>query len=361
MKITIVMSALDSGGAERILTTLANAWSERGIKIHLLTYQEPTYKPFYSLHPGITLCNLNLLNNNKNLVVRLCDMFRRLSVLRQNFKKQKPELIVAFIDITNITTLIAAIGLQIPVIVSERTDPHHYNIGFFNALLRKITYPWAKHIVVQTSHSLSYFPITLQNQISVIPNPVAIPPQNSYDKIDFSKKQIVAAGRLSKEKGFDLLLLAFAEIHAKFPEWKLVIWGEGAEGDSLKRLCVSLDLESHVSFPGVTQNIYAALAQGSIFVLPSRLEGFPNALCEAMAIGLAVVAFNCRSGPSDIVRDQIDGLLVPPENVAALGNAMEQLMGNIELRQQLGNRAAEIVQRFPIERIMKEWDRIISQ
>jgi len=362
MKITLVISTLNPGGAERVMTTLANAWAEKQAEVIFVTFKEPGYQSFYPLHPRVTLCNLNLLpQGQESLLSKLGNRVKRLFALRRTIKQQKPELVISFMDTVNITTLLATIGLGIPVIISERIDPRYFQIGFFNKLLRKITYPFAKHIVVQTGQILNYFPSTLHPRISIIPNPVSIPPKaTDQNRIDFEKKQIIAVGRLLKQKGFDLLLQAFSKINLKFPDWKLVIWGEGNDRSALETLSNQLKLSTQVSFPGVTDDIYSELSQSSLFVLSSRFEGFPNALCEAMAIGLPVIAFDCGSGPSDIVRHQIDGLLIPADNIEALSKTMKQLMENAALRKQFGNRASEITDRFSVKKILGEWDKLIE-
>lgn len=259
----------------------------------------------------------------------------------------------------NITTILATLGLKIPVIVSERVDPSQHPIGLLQNFLRKVTYPLADHIVVQTTQIQNYFPKKLHPRISIIPNPVSLPSNGSHlPNIDYERKKIIATGRLEAQKGFDLLLQAFSVVHDKHPEWELVIWGEGSKRPALEALRAYLKLEAHVHLPGLTNNIIQILSEGSLFVLSSRYEGFPNSLCEAMAVGLPVIAFDCGSGAADIIRHNIDGLLVPAQNVDALSNAMLRLIQDFELRKQYGNCAKEIVDRFSLEKILDKWNAI---
>ncbi|MBP9764215.1 MAG: glycosyltransferase family 4 protein [Gammaproteobacteria bacterium] len=363
MKITLVISALNAGGAERVITTLANAWAKEGENVSLITFKEPGYQSFYPLHPNVNLCNLNLRVKKRlycpNFLIPLWKLLKRTWFLRQFFKKQKPDCIIAFLDTVNITTILATLGLKIPIIVSERVDPSQHPIGSLQNFLRKVTYPLANHLVVQTTQIQNYFPKKLHQRISIIPNPVSLSSHGSQlPNIDYEKKKIIAVGRLETQKGFDLLLQAFGVVHDKQPERDLVIWAEGSERPVLEALRSHLKLEAYVHLPGLTNNIAQVLSDGSLFVLPSRYEGFPNSLCEAMAVGLPVVAFDCGSGSADIIRHNIDGLLVPAQNVNALTNAMLQLIENIELRKQYGKRAKEIIERFSLKKILKKWDEL---
>ena len=161
-----------------------------------------------------------------------------------------------------------------------------------------------------------------------------------------SQRRIVGLGRLADHKGFDLLLAAFQEVAADHPDWVLEIFGEGDQRPILEQYRDQHRLGDRVRLPGWTDRPAAVLSRGDIFVLPSRYEGFPNALLEAMACGLACISFDCDSGPREIIRPGVDGLLVPAGDVAALASALGQLMSDSDLRQRLGNRAREVVTRF---------------
>ncbi len=361
MKMTLVISSLNAGGAERVLSILANAWAEQGHEVTIITFEVPHYKSFYPLSPKVTLYNLDLLNRGtKNSLVKAFKVLRRFRILRKTIKDQKADCIISFMDTVNILTILSTIGLKVPVIISERVDPHHHSIGLFKDFLRKWTYPLAHHIVVQTTQVKNYFSKKLHNIISIIPNPVSKPSNDLQETaIDFENKQIIAIGRLDPQKGHDLLLQAFSMVHKQHSDWELVVWGEGDERKALEALRDRLELKAHVQFPGLTKNVYQALSKGSLFVLASRYEGFPNSLCEAMATGLPVVAFDCGSGPIDIIRHEIDGLLVPAQNVAFLADAMLKLIQNVELRKQYGNSAKEITDRFSLSNILDKWNAVI--
>jgi glycosyltransferase involved in cell wall biosynthesis len=172
---------------------------------------------------------------------------------------------------------------------------------------------------------------------------------------------LVAVGRLVPQKGFDLLLRAFARLSSRHPEWNLVIWGEGPERANLERLREELCLTEASSLPGNHPRIYEALAESDLFVLSSRFEGFPNALCEAMAVGLPVVSFECPSGPAQIIRPGLDGVLVPPEDINGLEQALDRLMSDPALRVSMGTKARDVIERFSLEQILARWEVCIEE
>ena len=166
-------------------------------------------------------------------------------------------------------------------------------------------------------------------------------------------------GRLTRQKGFDVLLEAFARCNPQNRDWCLIILGEGEERSRLEALALRLGIESAVKFPGYVPEATRVLRDGDLFVLPSRYQGFPNALLEAMACGLPVISTDCPSGPSAIVRHGIDGLLIPPEDVVALSTAMCQLFATPDDRKRLASRAVEVVERFSLSTVMRSWDELL--
>jgi glycosyltransferase involved in cell wall biosynthesis len=242
-------------------------------------------------------------------------------------------------------------------VVSERLDPRVRGIGPLWSTLRRALYPRAARLVVQTEAVGRLFRSWLPGRIDVVPNPV-LPPAEGREpaELALSRPAVVAMGRLHPQKGFDTLLRAAARVLPRYPEWSLTILGEGSERPALQRLMAELSLTERVQLPGRVRVPGPVLGQAEIFVLSSRTEGFPNALCEAMARGLAVVATDCPSGPADIITPGTDGVLVPVDDPGALAEALEILMEDHNLRLRLQQQAPEIRRRYALERILAAWD-----
>jgi glycosyltransferase involved in cell wall biosynthesis len=196
--------------------------------------------------------------------------------------------------------------------------------------------------------------------IHVIPN--AAPPASKDSKplLQSKAKRIVSVGRLSREKGHDQLIAAFSQIAAKYPAWRLTIYGDGAERANLDAQRDRLGLQHRIELPGWIRDPEEVLRKAELFVLPSRYEGFPNALLEAMAAGLACISFACESGPAEIIQHEENGMLVPSEDVDGLASAMERLILDAELRRKLGNAARDVTQRFSLDRFFQQWDAVLE-
>jgi glycosyltransferase involved in cell wall biosynthesis len=363
-RLVLVISKFSSGGAQRVLSILANAWAAKGWHITLLTLDNGEEPPFYDLHPAVRYRPLGLSGTSSTSVQGVCNNLKRLRILRQAIVQSTPQAVISFIDKPNVLTILATLGLPVPVIVSERIDPAHHPIGKGWEWLRRWTYPRCSCLVIQCRSALSYFSATVQRRARVIPNPVVLPdgaelvPKSANGT---SAKTVIAIGRLSDQKGFDLLLEAFAQVAPQHPEWSLVIWGEGAQRPHLERLRDDLGLQGRVSFPGLTRQPFEAMRQADLFVLSSRYEGFPNVLCEAMACALPVISFDCPSGPGEIVTDDIDGVLVPPGDVAALATAMARLMASEPTRKRLAAQARRVTDRFDLAHVLEMWEKVVAE
>jgi glycosyltransferase involved in cell wall biosynthesis len=359
-RIALVISSLSAGGAERVMTTMANHWAAHGWDVTLITLGSPD-GDWYSLHRNVTRVGLDLLRPSSNVLMALRHNAERVNRLRYLLRISRPDVVLSFIDRMNVLTLLAALGLGLPVIVSERTDPREYPVGGVWSGLRSLMYRRAAAVVVQTRALHTWAArLTADNRVHVIPNPVE--PQRASASPAHHEEQrsrtIVAMGRLSREKAFDLLIHAFHRCAKKHPEWSLVILGEGDERRSLEALAAELNMKDRISLPGLSREPAQILRRAQIFVLSSRYEGFPNALLEAMACGVTVIATDC-AGPREIIRDGVDGLLIPPGDVDALIVSMDRLMGDPVARERLGERATEVRERFSLEHVMAMWESLV--
>ena len=191
----------------------------------------------------------------------------------------------------------------------------------------------------------------------VMPNPLHVTP-SAYP--DLSQPVVELLGRLSFEKGQDMMLEAWAEVTGRFPDWRLRLYGSGPDEEALHRQAAELGLSESVEFPGTTADVEGALTQASIFALSSRVEGFPMSVMEAMAYGLPTVAFDCAPGVRELITHESDGLIVRPGNTMEFAEELGRLMGDEALRAKLGTQARSSVQRFSADMVIDRWERMFE-
>ena len=363
ISITCVISSLGCGGAERVMANLTRRLAALGYGVTLLTL-DATIPDHFALSPAVGRRTL------PEHAIASCRWFdwrsqrARNAGLREAILWERPRLVISFLDSVNISVLMALSGSGVPVIVAEHTDPRFHDIGWRWSLLRRFWYPRAARVVMLTEGTRQWAESQWPRwRATAIPN--AVEPMG--DGVEsprpefFGARTVLAMGRLGPEKGYDRLLRAFADLAGRFPGWKLVIFGEGAERAALERSIADFGLGGRVELPGIVANPGSILPSADLFVLSSRFEGFPMALAEAMVCGVPVVAFDCPSGPAEIIRDGVDGLLVPRDNVDALRAAMARLMGDEAERRRLGERGREVAERFAPERIVGMWRDLIEE
>jgi len=362
-RITLVIGSLGPGGAERNLLRLAEGLASRSYQVSVMTLN-PGIKDFYALPASVSRLQPSPDATISPRWFDLRSQFRKRNALRDSLLHTAPDVVISFVDTCNIEVLLAVgVGHHVPVIVSERTDWRHHPLNFRWRFLRRMLYPLATRIVSLAKapevEARRYWP---KWKTCHIPNAVPDIPESSVERPSwFGAKNVVGMGRLSDEKGFDLLIRAFADCAHLYSDWHLTILGEGPKRQALEELISSFGLSSRIHMPGTQQFPFPILRAADLFVFSSRYEAFGMALAEAMACGLPVISFNCPSGPGDIVRDGIDGLLVPPGDVEGLSQTMSVLMGDSLLRERLGQVASEVGKRFAPERILNKWINLIEQ
>ena len=360
MKVALLISSLRPGGAERVASIAANYWARKGWEVILFTLSGGEEPLFYDLDPAVLRVPLDISWLSRNPLQGLFNNLRRVWRIRREMAKARPDVLISFMDTTNILAILATRGLGVPIVASERSNPVAQTPKTGWRLLRDFLYSRADAVVTQTERARACFPAPVQARCVVIPNPVLAPAfASDREEVVVPRPALVAVGRLSGEKGFDLLIAAFASLLVHHPDWHLVIAGEGAERPQLERQIEALGIRDETLLPGRVRNPEQLLRQCEIFVLSSLYEGFPNSLCEAMACGLPVVSFDCPFGPAEIVRNGIDGILVPQGNLSALVEALDRLMGDEGERRRLAQRAPEILERFGLESVMGMWEQLL--
>jgi GalNAc-alpha-(1->4)-GalNAc-alpha-(1->3)-diNAcBac-PP-undecaprenol alpha-1,4-N-acetyl-D-galactosaminyltransferase len=362
MRIMLVVSTMTAGGAERVAATLVNHWSANGHKVALTTVASSDLD-FYALDARVTRIALDLYRSTKKWRDFVIVNFKRIRKLRLAIHDFKPEVILSFMDTTNVRMLLASIGTGIPVIVEEHIDPTQNPVGRIVRFLRRLLYKRACAVVVLTPGIARWASSFVRSEaIHVVPNPISQQfCKNGKLEPERNGHRVIAIGRLEAQKGFDMLLKAFAQCAQKYPGWTLKIIGEGSERDRLHALAVALQIGDRVKWERAVKEPEKELQRSDLFVLSSRYEGFPMVLLEAMACGLPVVSFDCPSGPREIIHDGEDGLLVPPNEIDALARTMSRLMSAEDERKRLGERAALVIERFSLAKVAEMWSTVFEQ
>jgi GalNAc-alpha-(1->4)-GalNAc-alpha-(1->3)-diNAcBac-PP-undecaprenol alpha-1,4-N-acetyl-D-galactosaminyltransferase len=362
-RVTCIIHSLAGGGAEKIMTILAGGLVTRGYEVTLLTLTE-NIPDFYPAPEGVKRVSLLPEAYKECKRINIIGRLRRKNAFKKSILLTNPDIVISFMDLTNITIIATLADTNIPVLVSEHTDPRHYNIGWKWNIARWFWYSKAANVVMLTDETLQWARRQWPRwQASAIPNPVLPPDFSAQTERPswFGKKNLIAMGRLVGIKGYDMLLRAFEMIADNFPDWNLTILGEGGLRPDLESFIKDTGLEKRVFLPGTFNPPHAILSQADILVMSSRFEGFPNAICEGMSCGLPVVSFDCPSGPRAIIRNGIDGVLVPPEDVNALASALGNLMSDDEQRRHLAKLAPEVLERFSLDLYLDRWENLISQ
>jgi GalNAc-alpha-(1->4)-GalNAc-alpha-(1->3)-diNAcBac-PP-undecaprenol alpha-1,4-N-acetyl-D-galactosaminyltransferase len=362
MRIILALSSMAAGGAERVAATLVNYWSANGHKVALITVASSDLD-FYPLDQHVTRIGLDLIRSSTGWYDFVVNNFNRVRKLRSAIRAFKPEVILSFMDATNVRVLLASIGTGIPVVVEEHIDPTQVPKGRIFKMLRHLLYKRASAVVVLTPGIARWASsFVKKDAIHVIPNPISEQFfRNSRLEPARDGHRVIAIGRLEAQKGFDMLLKAFAQCAPEHPGWTLKIIGDGSERDQLQSQAATLRISDRVAWEPAVREPQTELHRSDLFVLSSRYEGLPMVLLEAMACGLPVISFDCPSGPGDIIQDGEDGLLVPPNDIDALARAMSRLMSDSDERRRLGERAARVVERFGLAKIAGMWSTVFEQ
>ncbi len=352
--IGIVISSLGPGGAERVCCKLAGQWVARGQSVTIYSFEDESARPFYELEPGVALKSLGLLRDSTTIVSAVRRNLHRIAKLRKVLRNDLPDYVLAIGPEISVLTILASRGLPARVYALERVYPDLHQTKLLWRVLRRAVYPGADTLVVQTKRIADRFGYL--RRVTVIPNPVIPFDAAARTEIRLRDPAIIAVGRLDRQKRYDLLIDAFAMIAAGYPDWNLYIFGEGPLRQELARRIRQHGLNERIALAGLASPMDPLLRQAKIFVLCSDYEGFPNTLCEAMACGVPVIATDCRSGPREIIRDGVDGILIERGSAQLLSGAIKDLIDDPNKRNSLGIRGPEVTERFSFETIIGLWD-----
>ena len=358
LRVTLVGPRLHGGGAERVLVVLAEGLGRRGHAVRVVTvYGDDGATP----SSGIRHTNLDLGGGSAGVRDALRRNRARVRALRAELFAAPFDTAVSFLPEVNVLTLLASRGVRNRVVVTEHGDPRVFRPSLPWRALRRATYPHAGALVAPASGIAEAFGWMRPVRRAVIPNPVPHEPGVPPGARAGRERWVAGLGRLAPEKGFDLLLAAFARVATSRPEWNLVIWGDGPERQVLGELARRLGIGERVRFPGWTNAPVRSLAGADLFVLSSRSEGFGNSIVEAMHAGVAVVAFDCPTGPREILAPGEAGCLVADGNGDAMAEAMARLMDDAGARADLAARGRLAALRFLPEEILPQWEALLDR
>lgn len=340
-------ASLEQGGAERVISLLSGALAEQGKSIEIVMYFNREI--YFQIDSRVKITSVERESKSTNIV-------RNIFWLRSYFRAHAC-LICSFLSSFNMLALMASRGLGIPVIVSERTDPMQKNCVY--RLARDFLYRFADAIVVQTQKSCKYFSSRNIEPCILIWNPLS--PEIKVGSALYTIKEqiVVSVGRLDPLKNQEVLIRAFKKVSHSFPGYKLVIYGEGFLRKHLERVRDELGLHEKVMLLGERHNVFDLISSAQLFVLSSDFEGMPNALLEAMCIGLPVVSTKV-SGAVEMIEDGENGLLVNVGDWEGLAYAMEKLLGDEQLRRTLAKRATGLAEKLKVSLIVAEWIRMFD-
>jgi len=361
---TFVTATLTSGGSERVMSIVANKMQERGYEVEIICLNDQIV--FYPINEDIKITHVEIEAGTKSLP-------KKLWWFRKYIKKTQPDVVIAFMVSVYTVTLLALMGVDIPVISSVRNDPAYSNLR--KKITRKILLPRSAHVVVQTQQIKEFFNKNIQKKTTVIYNPVNEKVfENSYDddNVDDNENlklkvkeerinRIISVGRLYPQKDQKIMIEAFAKVSEHHPDWKLVIFGEGPQRRALETMIQDprFKIQDKVSLPGRSENIIDELKKSKVFCLSSIYEGMSNALVEAICVGLPIVTTKV-SGTEELIKDGENGFIVNIGDTDAMAEALTKILEDENLQKQFSeNNKAQAI-KFETNAIVDQWENLVN-
>ncbi len=358
MNIICYLNKLNDGGAERVMSVLANGLARHGHEITMVTdYSMPND---YALDQGINRVILDGEFSGVTKKNRFSRTLRRIVKLRQICKQKDANILLSFIEDNNSRAILATRGLKTKNLISVRVDPKQLLKSRIKCLQINLLYPMADGSVFQTEDARQSMPKKLWEKSRVIFNPVSEAFYNVQGQPG-TEKRVVSCGRLVKQKRFDLLIEAFHQVCDEFPDYKLEIYGIGQREEDLQKQVDDLGRQDRICLKGRSEDVPNTIKDASLFVMSSDYEGLPNALMEAMVLGLPVVATDCGGGGARALIDHgIDGLIVPCDDVSALAGAIRQTLADHEAARRRGENAHQKAKGFSARQVVDLWEDYIQ-
>lgn len=350
--IAFYIGSLHKGGAERVFVNLAEYFRQEGYRVTMVTQYRKEEE--YVLSSGIARV-ISEISANEISGSRVLNFCRRVKKLHLIWNKYKPDLVLSCIGKNNFMTVVTTMGTKTRPVVSVVGEAAEEYPNRLMCILANLLFPYAAGVILQTERSRTFFSKRVGKRTVILPNslnPDFIRPRYEGER----NPEIVSVGRMDANKNQEMMIRAFAALQDKYPEYKLVIYGDGELHSYLKNLADKLGVGERVELPGVIPNVAQKIEKASLFLLTSYSEGVSNALIEALATGLPVIATDVPSGGTvELMTDGINGLIIPAGDQKALEAAMDRLLGDPAYAQKLGREAAKIQERLAPERVNCLW------
>lgn len=360
-KILFHLICLEQGGAERVVTNLSNRFVKDGYEVVVTTQWQGENE--FVLDNKVKRIHVGLKESDKHRN-RLSKAIRRITYFRKTIKEERPDVVISFLKKNNYRALVANLGTGIPNIIAVRNDPKSDYSTKVDKVLIPLLYPFAEGAVFQTEEQKDFFPQYIQKRAEVILNPVhnkyiqAVLPQEK-------EKLVVQSGRLVGFKNQEMLVRAFVKVHEKHPDYKLKFYGRDAHDgtkEKLEKLILDKNASEYIELMGASDELEKVIPQAEIYAFSSYYEGLPNALIEAMALGMPIVATDCPcGGPRTLITHEHDGLLIPVNDEEAMTENICRLIEDKEFAKKLGNNARTITERVNEEAIIAQWKTYIDK
>lgn len=359
-KIVFHLNTLAQGGAERVVSTLANRLAEDfEVIIATMWYSENEYE----IDKRVRRVSVGLTGKQEHKG-RIGKAFYRMYNLHAFLKEEKPDIVISFEKKANYRALIAVMGMKIPTIVSVRTNPYLHYVSFADRFLLPLLFSRAAGAVFQTVGAKEFFSPEIQKRSRVILNPINSKYLN-LDKVAVRKKEVVQSGRIVGFKNQHMLIEAFMAVHEKHPDYILKFYGEDSGDGTWELLEKCIDANNAREFVflmGGSNQLEKDIIDASVYAFSSDWEGLPNALMEAMAMGLPVVATDCPcGGPATLIQNEVDGLLIPIKDKEEMANAINRMIEDRTFAERLGDNARGIAERANAEMICEQWKEYILE
>jgi GalNAc-alpha-(1->4)-GalNAc-alpha-(1->3)-diNAcBac-PP-undecaprenol alpha-1,4-N-acetyl-D-galactosaminyltransferase len=352
MKIDFVINSLVGGGAERVMVLLANYFSSKGHDITIITFNEPDDFELNAEVKRVRLHHGTIKNHTIRSILNLSKYYSN--------KSNRPQVMIPFMTHGNFIGILVGKLYGIKTVSSEHNN-HLKKTDFVAAFTKKYLYRFTNVLTVLTAYDVPFYQ-KHGARVEVMPNPCTFKALAVRNKD--REKVIIAVGDLNRyhHKGFDNLIPLIAPVLKNNPDWRLKMVGSGEKGLALlQELAAKHNVSSQIIFTGFSDKVAEIMKVSEIFILPSRFEGLPMVLLEAMSQGLACLAYDCITGPSDIIEDKVTGLLAENQNPEAMAALLQQLITEDTLRQELGSNAIKSLGRFRIEVIYEKYMHIFTK